>query len=124
MIEFRRKKALEVDLMPKALGHLRAEGIKFNLITPDKADEVSRVNSKAMVLESFVRNGNGYYQIQVRDKELYRYTQKLLGETFRMRILDVDKDSRVITAECDKEGQAIDIIEILGWKYNLSIVKS
>lgn len=123
MIEFRKKKSLLQDLMPEAMDHLKKEGIPFNVITPEKADEVSRINSKAMVLVSFVKNENGYYQIQVQDKELYNYTQKLIKDIFRMRITDIDRKTRVITAECDHLGIALDIIDILGCKYTLSIVR-
>ena len=120
MIRF---KAKVEDLMPKAIAYLRSNKVNFNLITPEKADEVSRVNSKAMVLVSFIRNENGYYEIQVLDKALYRYTQKLLKDLFRMRITNIDQKTRVITAETDYEGRALDIIEVLGLKYNLSIVQ-
>ena len=76
-----------------------------------------------MVLVSFVRNDNGYYEITVKDKEFYRYTQKLLRETFRARITDLNEKQRTVTAEVDHKGHAIDIIEILALKYNLSIVQ-
>lgn len=121
MIKFRTKPE---DLMPDAIAHLKSNKVSFNLISPDKADAVSRVNSKAMVLVSFMRNEGGYYQIQVQDKSLYRYTRKLLEDTCRMRITNVDQATRVITAETDREGVALDIIEILGLKYNLSIVQN
>lgn len=123
MVTFKAKKSLVVDMMPEAVTYLRNEKIMFNIITPDQADEVSKVNSKAMVLVSFVRNNNGYYEITVKDKEFYRYTQKLLKETFRARITDLNKKERTVTAEVDHEGHAIDIIEILALKYNLSIVQ-
>jgi len=121
MIKFRTKVE---DLISKAIDHLKKTKTPYTVITPEKADEVSRVNSKAMVLVSFQRNEYGRYQIQVMDKELYRYTQKLLKETCGMRILDVDKKTRIVTAETDHEGVALDIIEILGLKYNLSVVQN
>jgi hypothetical protein len=123
MVTFKAKKSLVVDMMPEAVTYLRNEKIMFNIITPDQADEVSKVNSKAMVLVSFVRNENGYYEITVKDKEFYRYTQKLLRETFRARITDLNEKKRTVTAEVDHKGHAIDIIEILALKYNLSIVQ-
>lgn len=122
MITFRKKKYLVQDLMPDALEYLRKQGLRPNIISPDEADSVSKVNSKAMVLVSFIKNENGYYQIQVQDKQLYNYTQKLLRDIFSMRITDINKDTRVITAECDHLGVALDIIEILARKYTLSIV--
>ena len=122
MIEFRKKKSVIQDLIPDAMDNLRKIGVPFNSIKLDDADKVSRVNSKAMVLRSFIKNDNGYYEMKVQDKELYNYTQKLIKEKFQMRITDIDKKNRIITAECDHLGIALDIIEILGRKYNLSIV--
>ncbi len=122
MINFRKKKYLIQNLMPDAIEYLKKQGLRPNIITPEQADSVSRVNSKAMVLVSFIKNESGYYQIQVQDKELYNYTQKLIKDVFRMRITDINKETRVITAETDHLGIAFDIIEILATKYNLSVV--
>ena len=122
MIQFRKKKYLIQDLMSEALDYLRKQGIRPNIISPEQADSVSRVNSKAMVLVSFIKNEDGYYQIQLQDKELYSYTQKLVKDIFMMRITNIDKKKRIITAETDHLGRALDSIEILGLKYNLSIV--
>lgn len=123
MINFRKKKYLIQNLMPDAIEYLKKQGLRPNIITPEQADSVSRVNSKAMVLVSFIKNESGYYQIQVQDKELYNYTQKLIKDIFRMRITDINKETRVITAETDHLGIAFDIIEILATKYNLSVVE-
>lgn len=122
MINFRKKKYLIQNLMLDAIEYLKKQGLRPNIITPEQADSVSRVNSKAMVLVSFIKNESGYYQIQVQDKELYNYTQKLIKDIFRMRITDINKETRVITAETDHLGIAFDIIEILATKYNLSVV--
>lgn len=122
MISFRQKKTLTQDLIPKALEFFEREGIKVNKIKPEEADEVSRANSKSMVLVSFQINEEGKYQIQVQDKELYRYTQKLIKDIFRMEILNIDKENRIITAACNHEGICYDILEILARKYNLSVV--
>ena len=122
MINFRQKKYIIQNLMPDAIEYLRKQGIVPNKITPDEADSVSRVNSKSMVLVSFIKNESGYYQIQVQDKELYNYTQKLIRDYFQMRITNIDKEKRIITAETDHLGVALDIIEVLGRKYNLSVV--
>ena len=123
MISFRKKISPKQDLIQEAISHLnKEEGKSFNIITPEEAGKVSKVNSKAMVLVSFIKNENGYYQIQVQDKELYNYTQKLLRDIFRMRILDVDKKNRIVTAECDHLGVALAIIDVIREKYNLSIV--
>lgn len=123
MVTFKEKKSLVVDMMPEAVTYLKNEKILFNSITPEQADEISKVNSKAMVLVSFVKNASGYYEVTVKDKEFYRYTQKLLKETFRARITGLNKDERTVTAEVDHFGHALDIIEILALKYNLSIVQ-
>ncbi len=122
MIEFRKKKSVIQDLVPEAMDNLRKIGVPFNSIKLEQADSVSRVNSKAMVLRSFIKNDNGYYEMKLQDKELYNYTQKLIREKFQMRITDIDRKDRIITAECDHLGIALDIIEILGKKYTLSIV--
>ena len=108
--------------MSDALEYLKKQGIRPNIISPDQADSVSRVNSKAMVLVSFIRNESGYYEIKLQDKELYKYTQKLVKDIFMMRLTNIDKKTRTITAETDHLGRALDCIEILGLKYNLSIV--
>ena len=123
MIAFRKKQSLVQDLMPEAIEYLKQTGGKsFNIITPEEADRVSRINSKAMVLVSFVKNEYGYYQIQVQDKELYNYTQKLLRDIFRMRITDIDRENRIVTAECDHKGVILAIIDVIREKYNLSVV--
>lgn len=123
MVTFRKKKYLAQDLMPEAIDYLRKQGIRPNIITPEEADEVSKVNSKAMVLVSFTKNEYGYYEIKVQDKELYNYTQKLIRDFFQMRVTDINKEKRTITAETDHLGIALDIIEVLGIKYNLSVVE-
>lgn len=124
MIQFRQKKCIIQNLMPDAIEYLRKQGIRPNIITPEESDSVSKVNSRAMVLVSFIKNESGYYQIQVQDKELYNYTQKLIKDIFRMRITDINKERRIITAETDHLGVALDIIEVLGMKYNLSVVEN
>ena len=58
------------------------------------------------------------------DKEGYRYTQKLFEDIYRMKILSVDKENRKLCAETDYLGKTLDMISILGRKYNLSIVSS
>ena len=122
MVNFRKKKYLIQNLMPDALEYLKKQGIRPNIISPEQADSVSKVNSKAMVLVSFIRNEAGYYEIKLQDKELYSYTQKLVRDIFMMRITDINKKTRTITAETDHLGRALDGLEILGLKYNLSIV--
>lgn len=124
MINFKPKHQEVENLMPEAIRYLKNSGQKPNLISLSEADSVSKVNSRAMVLREFIKNSDGNYQISLQDKELYNYTQKLVKDIFKMRILGIDKKSRVVTAEIDSKGIALDIIEILGLKYNLSIVAS
>ena len=122
MITFK-KKTLTKDLIPEAIKQLKKEGISYNSITSAQADAASKVNSKAMVLLSFIQNEKGFYQITVKDKEFYSYTKKFLGDSdyCNMRIIDENKKERTITAETDHLGVALDVIEVLGIKYNLSI---
>ena len=122
MIEFRQRKSTKQDLMPDAIKYLKEVGAPYSQITPEKADEASKVNSKSMVLVSFCKNESGYYEIQVKDKEFYRYTQKLLGDQCRMRITDTDQKTRTVTAEDDHVGKVLNVIELLAWHYDLSIV--
>lgn len=122
MIEFRKRKNAEQDLMPDAIKYLKNANVPFTQIPPKKADEASKVNSKSMVLVSFCKNESGYYEIQVKDKEFYRYTQKLLGDHCRMRITEVNPDERTVTAEDDHLGKVLNVIELLALHYNLSVV--
>lgn len=121
MVSFRKKYLIQ-DLMPEAVEYLKKQRVRFNIISEDQADQASRVNSKAMVLRSFKRNTDGMYEITVQDKELYKYTQKLIRDIFQMRITNIDTKTRTVTAERPEKGIVLDIIEILGVKYNLSIV--
>ena len=124
MIKFR-SKFLESDAVDEAINHLEEKNVDFNLISKKDADKVSKVNSKSMVLISFIKTDKGSYQITVKDKEFYPYTRKLIGDPnyFNMKITDTDPKERTVTGETSHLGIALDIIEILGVKYNLSIVK-
>ena len=123
MIKFR-PKTLEEDLMPEAIKRLDTKRVGYNKISPEEADKTSKLNSKAMVLLSFIKTSKGYYQIQLQSKEIYNYVKKLLSEEFRMRITDINASKRIITAETDFMGIALDIIEVLGLNphFNLSLV--
>jgi hypothetical protein len=123
MIKFR-PKTLVQDLMPEAIKRLDEQGISYNKISSKEADTISKINSKAMVLVSFTKNDRGYFEIQFQSKEVYGYVKKLLGEVFRMRITNIDTPKRIITAETDFIGIALDIIEVLGLDphFNLSLV--
>ena len=54
-------------------------------------------------------NQEPHYNQQDRERELY--------------LLDENKKERTVTAETDHLGIALDVIEVLGIKYNLSIVE-
>lgn len=125
MITFKRK-TFETDMIPEAIRHLESEKIDFNVISQKEAEAASKVNAKSMVLMSFVKTEKGFYQITVKDKEFYNYTKKLLSDPnyCRMRIVDEDKNKRTVTVETNHLGIVLDVIEILGIKYNLSIVKN
>ena len=124
MITFRPKKYIQKDLTQEVIEYLTKRGIRPNIISAEEADEVSKVNSRAMVITKFIQNTSGKYEIEVQDKEGYRYTQKLFEDIYRMKILSVDKENRKLCAETDYLGKALDMISILGRKYNLSIVSS
>ena len=123
MIEFRQRKYARQDLVPDAIKSLSDKGVDFEIIDPKKAEEASKVNSMSMVLVSFCRNESGYFEIQVKDKGFYRYTQKLLGDYCKMRITGTDEKTRTVTAEDDHLGKVLSVIELLALKYKLSIVK-
>ncbi len=124
MITFRPKKYIQKDLTPEVIDFLTKKGIRPNIISAEDADEASKVNSRAMVITKFIQNTSGKYEIEVQDKEGYRYTQKLFEDIYKMKILSVDKKNRKLCAETDYLGKTLDMISILGRKYNLSIVSS
>jgi len=122
MVTFR-KKSLEENLIPKAIKYLEEQNRDYTIISEKQADVVSKVNSKAMVLMNFFRNENGFYQFTVKDKEFYSYTRKLLKDYFDMRILNTNPTERTVTAETNHLGIALDLIDVLAARYNLSIVE-
>ena len=124
MITFRPKKYIPKDLVPEAIGYLTEKGIRPNIISAEEADYASKVNSRAMVITKFFQNEYGKIIIEVQDKEGYRYTRKLFEDIYKMKILDVDKKNRKLCAETDYLGKTLEMISILGRKYNLSIVSS
>ncbi len=123
MITFRPKKQKPVNLVQKAIDYLTNKQVPFTVIKEKDADMVSQRSSKSIVLLEFIQNDLGLIQIKLQDKKLYSWTEKMISEIFRMTITDIDEESRVITATSEHEGHVLDVIEILGLKYNLSIVK-
>ena len=124
MISFRPKTYIPKDLVPEAIEYLSSKGIRPNLITAGEADAASKVNSRAMVITKFFQNDKGKFEIEVQDKEGYRYTEKLFKDIYKMDILEIDKKRRTLRAETDYLGKTLEMISILGRKYNLSIVNS
>lgn len=125
MITFRQGKQVILDLMPEALKHLEENDVRPNVILPEEAETTAKANSRAIVLLEFIRNENGYYQITLQSKQYYRWTEKMVSDIFKMRILKIDHKKGTITAETNHMGIALEVIEILGKnkkKYNLSIV--
>lgn len=122
MIKFREKPSSDQDLIGEVVDHLKKDGQSINTIEESEADDISRMNSKSLVLYSFKRVTNGYYQIRVMDKTAGRYIQKLIEDILRFRITDINSQNRIITAETKYLGMALDAIDVLGRKYNLSIV--
>ena len=125
MITFRQGKQIIQNLMPEAVKHLEDNGVRPNLISPEDIDDVAKANSRAIVLSEFIKNENGYYQIKLQSKQYYRWTEKMISDIFKMRILDIDHKKGTITAESNYKGIVLEIIEILGKnkkKYNLSVV--
>jgi hypothetical protein len=125
MITFRQGKQIIQDLMPDALEHLEKNDVRPNIISPEDIDDVAKANSRAIVLAEFIKNENGYYQIKLHSKQYYRWTEKMISDIFKMRILNIDHKKGTITAESNYKGVVLEVIEILGknkQKYNLSIV--
>lgn len=123
MITFRQKKQKEVNLVQDAITYLTKQQVPFDIIKEKDSDIVSQRNSKSIVLVSFMINEDGLIQLQIQDKKLYSWTEKMISEIFKMEIIDIDQKKRIITAVTEHKGHALDAIEILGLKYNLSIVK-
>ena len=122
MIRFREKQYIVQDLMNEVIEHLKLDGQKPNIIKEDQAKEVASTNSNSRVIYSFTRNKQGFYEMKLMDKELYNYTRKLLGDQFLLRITSEDKDMNMFTCESEFKGRILDAIDIIGRKFNLSVV--
>lgn len=122
MITFREKSYIVQDLTNEVIEHLKLDGQKPNIIREDEAKNVASTNSNSRVIYSFVRNKQGFYEMKLMDKELYNYTRKLLSDQFLLRITNEDKDLNMFTCESEYKGRILDAIDIIGRKFNLSIV--
>lgn len=123
MIKFRYKKQKPINLVQRAIDYLETRNVPFSVIKEKDADIVSQRNSKSIVLIEFIQNEYGLFQIKIQDKKLYSWTEKMISEIFKMEIIEINENSRTITATSEHEGHVLDVIEILGLKYSLSIVK-
>ena len=123
MIKFRYKKQKPINLVQRAIDYLETRNVPFSVIKEKDADIVSQRNSKSIVLIEFIQNEYGLFQIKIQDKKLYSWTEKMISEIFKMEIVEINENSRTITATSEHEGHVLDVIEILGLKYSLSIVK-
>lgn len=121
MITFKPKKYKEKDLIPEAIDHLEKSRIPYNEISKKDANEISKINSKSMVLWEFKQDSDGKFKLTVQEKEGYRYTSKLLSNC-GMKQIETDDKTRKTTAKIDYLGKALGVLEILGLHYNLSIV--
>lgn len=122
MIKFKQKEA--EDLMQVAIDRLQSENVDFKIIGPKEADKTSKINSKSMVLMEFIKSG-GNYILTVKTKESYSYTKKFLTDQnyCHMKFVEESPTKRTITVSVDHLGKALDVIEVLGYKYCLSVVK-
>jgi hypothetical protein len=123
MITFRYKKQKPVNLIQTAIDYLEDKKVPFTIIKEKDADIFSQRNARSIVLRQFIQNEIGLYQIKIQDKKLYTWTEKMISDIFKMNITEIDEESRIITAVSEHEGHVLDVIEVLGLKYNLSIVK-
>lgn len=122
MIKFRERRYEEVDITPDVLTHLKEDGQTPKIIKEEDADRVSKINSKSLVLYKAFLNLDNMYEIQVMDKELYRFTGKLLEEKLGLILERVDEEKRLFCAVDKYKGKILNAVDILGRRYNLSIV--
>lgn len=122
MIKFRERRKDEVDITSEVLTHLVADGQTPKTIKESDADRVSQTNSKSLVLYRAFINLNNQYEIQVMDKALYRFTTKLLSEKLGLTVTKIDENKRLVCAEDKYKGKVLNAIDILGRRYDLSVV--
>ena len=122
MIKFREKRYKEEDITPDVLSHLKEDGQTPNIIKESDAERVSQLNSKSLVLYKAILNLDNMYEIQVMDKELYRFTRKLLEDKLGLIISRVDEEKHLFCAVDKYKGKILNAVDILGRRYNLSVV--
>lgn len=122
MIKFRERRKEEEDIMQDVITHLKEDGQNPNIIKEDDADRVSKLNSKSLVLYRAFLNLDNMYEIQIMDKELYRFTRKLLEDKLGLILERVDEEKRLFCAVDKYKGKILNAVDILGRRYNLSVV--
>lgn len=122
MIKFREKKYMIQDLTNEVLDHLKDDGQLSNIINESEADSTSKLSSKSLVLYSFIRNESGLYELKLMDKQLYSFNTTKLPDRFGLRVINIDKDNRIITLESEYKGRVLDAIDVMGRMYKLSVV--
>ena len=122
MIKFREKKYMIQDLTNEVLDHLKDDGQLPNIINESEADSTSKLSSKSLVLYSFIRNESGLYELKLMDKQLYSFNTTKLPDRFGLRVINIDKDNRIITLESEYKGRVLDAIDVMGRMYKLSVV--
>lgn len=122
MIKFRERRYKEEDITPDVLTHLKEDGQTPNIIKESDAERVSQLNSKSLVLYKAILNLDNMYEIQVMDKELYRFTRKLLEDKLGLIISRVDEEKHLFCAVDKYKGKILNAVDILGRRYNLSVV--
>lgn len=122
MIKFREKKYMIQDLTNEVLDHLKDNGQLPNIINESEADSTSKLSSKSLVLYSFIRNESGLYELKLMDKQLYSFNTTKLPDRFGLRVINIDKDNRIITLESEYKGRVLDAIDVMGRMYKLSVV--
>lgn len=122
MIKFREKKYMIQDLTNEVLDHLKDDGQLPNIINESEADSTSELSSKSLVLYSFIRNESGLYELKLMDKQLYSFNTTKLPDRFGLRVINIDKDNRIITLESEYKGRVLDAIDVMGRMYKLSVV--
>lgn len=110
------------DLTNEVLDHLKDDGQLPNIINESEADSTSKLSSKSLVLYSFIRNESGLYELKLMDKQLYSFNTTKLPDRFGLRVINIDKDNRIITLESEYKGRVLDAIDVMGRMYKLSVV--
>lgn len=122
MIKFRERRFDELDITPDVLSHLREDGQTPRIIKESEASSVAKESSRSMVLYKAIQNKDGRYEIHLMDKEMYRFTGKLITERLMLNLVSRDDASNTWVAEDKYKGKVLNAIDIIGRMYKLSVV--